>query len=189
VEFYKGNADNLPAEIKESQFDFVIFFASLEHMTYNERLKALSDSWAMLPSGRFLCCVGTPNRLWYVDGHTSHLPFYHWLPDQLAIRYAKFSSDLALRRTLGDFEPTSQNEEHLIRAGRGMSFHELELAIGPIQNLEIVSCLYKSRLYRVMREGPLPDADDNFIRSLMALAPGIHPAWFFPRLDLIIKKP
>jgi S-adenosylmethionine-dependent methyltransferase len=186
VEFHQANAADLPAEIASQSFDFIIFFASLEHMTYDERLKSLADCWRMLPTDRFLCCTATPNRLWHVDGHTSHLPFYHWLPDELAIRYAKFSPELSLRRALGDFMPTPEKTERLIRAGRGLSFHEFELAIGPVADLSVVSCLNKTLVSR-LSSGQKRD-DDDFICALMAHAPGAHPAWFFPRIDIVIQK-
>jgi S-adenosylmethionine-dependent methyltransferase len=186
VEFCQANAADLPAEIRKKQFDFVVFFASLEHMTYDERLSALSDCWSILPSAGFICCTDTPNRLWYVDGHTSHLPFFNWLPDQLAIRYAKFSSVPSLRRALGNFEPTPEKEERLLRAGRGLSFHEFELAIGRVHELKVISCLDKARFHRIKYGHKIES--DEFIYSLMALAPEMHAAWFFPRIDIIIQK-
>jgi hypothetical protein len=74
-----------------------------------------------------------------------------------------------------------------MRAGRGLSFHEFELAIEPVQNLKVVSSRHSALVWRVLAEGPY-DGPVTFIRALMALAPGVHPAWFFPRLDLIIEK-
>lgn len=187
VEFFEANAADLPSAISQKQFDFIIFFASLEHMTYDERLKSLADCWRMLRVGRFLGCLSSPNRLWHTDRHTSQLPFFHWLPDQLAVRYAKFTTHSSLPRVLGDFEATPENQERLIRSGRGVSFHEFELAIRPVQELKVVSSRHSTLLWRVLADGP-DDGPIAFIRALMALAPGVHPAWFFPRLDLIIEK-
>jgi len=157
-------------------------------MTYDERLASLADCWRMLPPGGLLCCLDTPNRLWHVDRHTSHLPFFHWLPDPLAVRYARFSPYAPLRRVLGDFKPTPGNEEQLIRAGRGVSFHEFELAIAPVADLNVVSCRNNALVWRI-KAGLPNDDDDGFMRSLMRLSPDAHAAWFFPRLDLIIEKP
>ena len=41
----------------------------------------------MLAENGWLVIIETPNRLWWSDSHTSELPFYNWLPDELAFRY------------------------------------------------------------------------------------------------------
>jgi 2-polyprenyl-3-methyl-5-hydroxy-6-metoxy-1,4-benzoquinol methylase len=84
AEFLRLNGaatEQLPAL---GQFDFVIFFACLEHMTYAERLDAMRSTWSGLTPGALWCSIETPNRLWWFDEHTSFLPFYNWLPDELA---------------------------------------------------------------------------------------------------------
>jgi len=67
-------------------FNFIIFYASLEHMT------SLVNAWSLLSNNGVLCVIEAPNRLWYFDSHTSGLPFYYWLPDEIAIKYSRFSS-------------------------------------------------------------------------------------------------
>ena len=67
------------------RFDLVIFLASLEHMTLEERIEVIGSTWEMLLPQGLWCLVETPNRLWYFDQHTSRLPFFHWLPDDLAL--------------------------------------------------------------------------------------------------------
>lgn len=188
VEFVLANASELPAEIRQRRFDWIIFFAALEHMTYHERIKSISDTWSMLPPGGLLCCVDTPNRLWYMDSHTSHMPFFNWLPDDLAIRYAKFCRRTSFTASFGDFEPTPEKTIRLIRAGRGVSFHEFELAIAPVQKLEVASCRDQWLLKRLTGDLPLRGAGHKFIGSLLELLPDIHPAWFFGSLDVAIRK-
>jgi S-adenosylmethionine-dependent methyltransferase len=104
------------------KFDMIVFSASLEHMTYDERIASIKSAWNMLNKGGFLTVIETPNRLYYLDSHSSMLPFYHWLPDQIAIRYSKFSPREACRNSGSD-------EMKFIRFGRGASFHEFELAL------------------------------------------------------------
>lgn len=104
------------------KFDLIIFSASLEHMTYEERLASIKSAWNILNKNGFLVIIETPNRLYYFDEHSSRLPFYHWLPDQIAVQYSKYS----LREL---FVSNSCDEISLIRFGRGVSFHEFELAL------------------------------------------------------------
>jgi S-adenosylmethionine-dependent methyltransferase len=104
------------------KFDLIVFSASLEHMTYDERIISLKSAWGLLNKNGFLVVIETPNRLYYFDGHSSLLPFYHWLPDQIAIQYSKFSPREACMNSGSD-------EMRFIRFGRGVSFHEFELAL------------------------------------------------------------
>jgi 2-polyprenyl-3-methyl-5-hydroxy-6-metoxy-1,4-benzoquinol methylase len=65
--------------------DMIVFFACLEHMTYEERIESLRKAWEVLPPHGILAVVDTPNRLWYFDGHTALTPFFNWLPHELAM--------------------------------------------------------------------------------------------------------
>jgi 2-polyprenyl-3-methyl-5-hydroxy-6-metoxy-1,4-benzoquinol methylase len=133
------NARNILGAFHTVKFDIIIFFACLEHMTITERLSSLRDAWKMLSSDGLLVVVETPNRLWYFDGHTSLLPFFHWLPDELAFLYSKFSSRENFRELYNDYNATS--EDHFLRRGRGVSFHEFDIAIGRATNLKVISSL------------------------------------------------
>ena len=92
VEFRALNADQLADTFTVGQFDSIIFFAALEHMTLAERLSALRDAWGMLNLGGLLTVVETPNRLWWFDAHTARLPFFHWLPNELAFEQLRHSA-------------------------------------------------------------------------------------------------
>lgn len=128
------NATEIGTRFDRGSFDLVIFFASLEHMTHNERLPSLQAAWRLVADRGILCIAEAPNRLWLFDDHTSGLPFFYWLPDEIALEYWKQSSRF-------DHAPvfdTASGEAMLefSRRGRGVSFHEIELALGPIQNLD-----------------------------------------------------
>jgi hypothetical protein len=77
------------------------------------------------------------------------------------------------------------------RWGRGVSYHDLVLALGiSAENLPVISC---KELYLRSKTGPrrgysqTPDRRfENFIRSLR---PSIHHGFFVPWLDLILQKP
>src|SRR5947207_646218 len=78
------------------------FYASLEHLTLEERLQAMKRTWQMLSPGGLWCAIEIPNRLWYYDSHTSQLPFFMWLPDELAFAYSRFSPRESYRNLYRD---------------------------------------------------------------------------------------
>jgi S-adenosylmethionine-dependent methyltransferase len=116
-------------KLEGSRFDVVVFYASLEHMTLEERGTAMRQAWQLLAPGDLWCVVDTPNRLWYHDGHTSMLPYFHWLPDDLAFAYSRRSPRAGFRECYR--VPDTDSRLHFQRRGRGVSYHELELALGP----------------------------------------------------------
>jgi len=96
----------------------VIFFASLEHMTHSERQRSLRAAWQLLADGGILCVIEAPNRLWLFDDHTADLPFFHWLPDEIALEYLKQTP----RYQAAAFDTTSEGAKlELSRRGRGVS--------------------------------------------------------------------
>lgn len=188
AEFVVANAAQLPAAIAGRQFDFVLFFASLEHMTHHERLAAMASTWKMLPSGSLWCVIETPNRLWYFDHHTAHLNFFMWLSDELAADYARFSPREDVRQLI---ERADDAVTVLRRAGRGVSFHEFDMALGPARDLKVVSSmpLFFRRHDPALRLRWRLSRDYDFERFLSRLCPGLHPGFLQPTLYLVIRKP
>ena len=137
--FENANATEVKNLFAEQEFDFIIFFAALEHMTHDERIIAMRDTWDMLPPGGLWCVVETPNRLWFYDSHTSWLPFFMWLPDDLAFKYSQFSP----RKPFHDLyrEIDDQSMLDFLRRGRGVSFHEFELTMKRAEELDVVDSL------------------------------------------------
>jgi 2-polyprenyl-3-methyl-5-hydroxy-6-metoxy-1,4-benzoquinol methylase len=183
----EGNAASLPDDVLHAS-DITIFFASIEHMTLDERLVALSNTWMALKPGSWLAIIETPNRLWWYDSHTALLPFYLWLPDDLAVHYAKYSE----RRPFNQEVTTPPNESMLLflsRVGRSASYHEFQLALGDLSGLEIRG------LGGWLRKNPVIWAkwamvDYGFQRALARRGPpGIASAFYEPWLDLAIRKP
>jgi len=184
VQFKALNATEICKVFSNFQFDFIIFFACIEHMTIPERLKTLRNAWDLLAVGGMLVIVETPNRLWYFDAHTSLLPFFHWLPDELAFKYSRFSPRENFCQLYRECNETSQ--ESFFRWGRGVSFHEIDVAIKPVSELRVVSSLstflglpYKMRLSKLER---------RYKSILRSIYPNIHEGFFDRSLDLIIKK-
>jgi 2-polyprenyl-3-methyl-5-hydroxy-6-metoxy-1,4-benzoquinol methylase len=74
--FYCHNATELREVFSACSFDVILFFATLEHLTYAERLASMKSTWDMLAPGGFWGVIDTPNRLWWLDNHTAFLPFF-----------------------------------------------------------------------------------------------------------------
>jgi len=188
--FLNANANELRKRLAGERFDFIIFFASLEHMVHEERIEALRDTWEMLSSGDYLCLVETPNRLWYFDGHTSRLPFYSWLPNDLAFAYSKFSPRAPFSSSYRD--RTDANMLSFLREGHGVSFHEFDLAVKPARELDVVTCmsmwLRKKSLFGLWGHAWRVTADHRFEKFLMQVVPDIPAAFCQPILDIVIRK-
>ena len=184
VDFKLLNAHDISSAFKTDQFDMIIFYASLEHMTIAERLSSLKMAWGMLSPDGLLVVVETPNRLWYFDSHTSFLPFFHWLPNELAFEYSRFSSRENFNNLYIKYDETSKN--HFLRRGRGFSFHEFDIAIRPAKDLKVISSLstFEGIRYRLMRSR----LSRRFKVFLMSIYPSVHEGFFDDVLYLIIKK-
>jgi S-adenosylmethionine-dependent methyltransferase len=184
AEFKVLNTVQIKDTFGAKAFDIIIFFASLEHMTVVERLTSLRDAWEMLPAEGLLVIVETPNRLWYFDSHTSYLPFFHWLPDELAFQYSRFSSRKNFRELYREYNTDSK--EHFLRRGRGVSFHELESVISPAQDLKVISSLstFEGLKYKLTKS----KLQRKYKSLLMNIYPNIHEGFFDDSLYLIIEK-
>jgi 2-polyprenyl-3-methyl-5-hydroxy-6-metoxy-1,4-benzoquinol methylase len=117
--------------------EVVLLYAVLEHQTVPERLETLRDCWNLLREGGLLVVVETPNRLTYFDGHTSRLPFFSMLPDEVALRYASRSPRPEFIKSMDQARAAPNPHEALARWGRGVSYHEFELALGDLNGLVV----------------------------------------------------
>jgi len=190
--FVVGNAIEVLDKLEGERFDFVIFFASLEHMTFAERKPAMRRAWELLAPGDLWCVVETPNRLWFHDAHTSLLPFFHWLPDEVAFEYSRMSPRESVRERYRELD--EQALLHFLRRGRGVSYHDFELAIGSARRLDVVSSL--THFHRDRHRFPLlswlrrrRSTAFRYERLLAQIAPDLHPGFLQPDLDLVIRKP
>jgi|WetSurMetagenome_2_1015567.scaffolds.fasta_scaffold00173_15 2-polyprenyl-3-methyl-5-hydroxy-6-metoxy-1,4-benzoquinol methylase len=177
--------------VGEKSFDHVIFFAALEHMTIDERIVSIKKAWELLPEGGMLSVIETPNRLWYFDDHTSNLPFFHWLPDQLAFYYAARSP----RKTFCNFDARcgSLPSAQFARLGRGVSYHEFEIALGKdIKAIRIAGDLQtyndKKRLnpFKILKK--TNSIESKYPRLFRKVFPDIHPAFLTSYLNLSLLR-
>lgn len=132
VELVHGTAADLLDDAERRYgdgVDAIVLYAVLEHMTPAERDDVLRRGWALLRDGGILLVQETPNRLLPFDYHTTGLPFFGYLPDELALRYVDRSPYGHVPEAIRAF---SDPIEGLYRAGRGASYHEFELALGDL---------------------------------------------------------
>jgi 2-polyprenyl-3-methyl-5-hydroxy-6-metoxy-1,4-benzoquinol methylase len=190
-ELYRQQADLRETNAVEAarmfqggHFDLVILFACLEHMTIPERLESLPALWGLLEDGGMLAIVDTPNRLWFFDEHTSWLPFFNWLPDQLAFVCSRFSRREQFRDDFRELTPDSMQQ--FLRAGRGASYHEFDATIGAAESLRVVSSLSTFRGWRHAIRRPIRAR--LFKALLKSMRSDLHDGYFEPSLDLIIAK-
>jgi 2-polyprenyl-3-methyl-5-hydroxy-6-metoxy-1,4-benzoquinol methylase len=188
VDFAHANATEVHQLFAGRHFDYIIFYAALEHMTMEERMSAMRATWQMLPAGCLWCVMDTPNRLWYYDAHTSLLPFHMWLPDELAFEYSRFSPRPNYRERYREY--TDEAKLDFLRRGRGVSFHEFELAMKPLNALRI-----KSSLNVMKRGGGLwgrlkwrLSNEYRYISLLRRIAPDLHEGFLQSSLHLIVEK-
>ncbi len=177
--FIVGNAIDIYNDLKNQTFDLIIFYACIEHMVYEERIECIKNYYHLLPRGAYLSFIETPNRLWYVDSHTSLLPFFNWLPDKAAFDYSKYSKRVNFKELYHEY--SDDNFLHFLRQGRGFSFHELEIALDiPAEKLQVISCI---------RRPFMPfSLDSKFHKILKQIYPKISKGFFYPMLDMIIRK-
>ena len=189
AKFLCANATELQNHFPSGTFDLIVFFATLEHLTYPERMLAMKGTWAMLKPGGLWGVVDTPNRLWWFDDHTAVLPFFNWLPDYLALDYAPYS-DRASMKIYANAEHGDETKLDFARRGRGVSYHEFDLAMGPSGSLNVVSALglYLRKQSFAIRMKWRFSPSRNFEVFLSKHGPRIHPGFYQPYLNLIIRK-
>ncbi len=183
IELKFMNAAEIHKNYAKGSFDIIIFFATIEHMIHEERMIALKETWNLLNPGGLWVVLETPNRLWYFDGHTSGLPFFQWLPDDLAIKYSQYSP----RKEFSSVYRKFDDEEmlHFLRRGRGLSYHEFDLCMGDAQKLDVVSSKISFEKHQWLK---LPKLERQFKKFLKKAYPGLHDGFYDKSLDLIIRK-
>lgn len=167
--------------------DVVLLYAVMEHQTLSERLETLETWWPMLRPGGVLVVSDTPNRLVYRHGHTSRIPFFDMVPDELALRFVEQSPRPAFARRMRDLRERSLEEARaaLDRWGRGVSFHEFAAVLGDLRELVVGDgfepdilafrqVVLEERLLLAFLEAECPEVPIGFARR---------------SLDLILQKP
>lgn len=89
------NAERLPEGL--GTFDYILFSAVYEHLLPAERATMLPRLWTHLKPGGLLFLNQTPHRWFPIDLHTTGLPLINYLPDWLALPYARGWSTMVHR--------------------------------------------------------------------------------------------
>ena len=132
--------------------------------------------------------IETPNRLWYTDSHTSRLPFYVWLPDELAYLTAGDSAREGFGDRYGD--PGLDRFDEFLRRGRGFSYHEIDVALGTAARNAVVSSMQLDRRRRslVRRAGWRLSTAGRYESILHGAAPDLPRDYLQPFLYLTIER-
>jgi SAM-dependent methyltransferase len=170
---------------RSGEIDVFLMYAVLEHLTLSERLNILRLAREVVkPDGAIVVCE-TPNRLIYFDHHTAQMPFFHLLPDELALDYYPRSSREDFRSAI-DAAAQGGREAALnaiVRWGRGVSFHEFELEFGDLSR-HVIASNYDPLLFS---ERPVHPDEVILARYLDRWRPDLAPVWSRYWLDVILS--
>lgn len=150
VSFNLVNSDNLIHKLKinhsKNSVEIILLFAVLEHMTIQERHEAIIACWDLLSADGVLVVVETPNLLQYFDSHTSVLPFFHMLHSDLCAQYAHKSPRNGFNNQFTSYPDSASVDLEMARWGRGVSYHDFELTIGPKYARHIIANGYEPEI-------------------------------------------
>lgn len=173
------------------QVDGVILFAVLEHMTGQERLDVLKAGWDALQPGGFLLIAETPNRLIYWDFHTTNLPFFNLLSEDVALAYHHRSERTDTKNNIAmNFAAKGVEGAKLalVRAGySGASYHEFEIALGPDYASHIVSSPDDPEVATVYGDQKIEE--EALASYVEKKGLNIHPSFCKSFLTLLFRKP
>lgn len=186
VEFHERQFDETSEFCQAGhRVDLVVLCAVLEHMTLQERTATLRAAWRCLRPGGLLVVADTPNRFAALDRHTSLLPFYSALPQDIQAEYAKTAPRRDLRVSMESTAPADV-AERLTRWGAGISYHDFEIALGREIHEYILLDGYEPAILDIC-----PDTiDDALLRiAFHHHAPDLSPAFSRSNLYFVATKP
>ncbi|MBX3356974.1 MAG: methyltransferase domain-containing protein [Phycisphaeraceae bacterium] len=169
--------------------DVIIMYAVLEHQKVLERIDTLRASWSLLRPGGLLVVGDSPTRFSMMDFHTSLLPFFNWLPEELAVYYAHKSPR-------ADFRDGVENAlrsglpaaiDYVARCGRGVGYEEFEIAIGDL-NRYVVGDSFDDGMINQPHRGVsfVDELIQAFARSFSLKVPR---GFLRESLEVILRKP
>lgn len=167
-------------------YDLVACYAVLEHLQIRERLNLLAMvRQVMARDGAKFATFETPNRFAPFDWHSTKLAFSEMLPDELAYEYIRARSPMQGHPAHRYDAYSPEARQHIYRRGRGVSWHEFELAFG-LGNIEIVLDGYSPRSQQKNYKGD--PAYETALANLFAqLDPPVPRGFCRPSLELLIK--
>ena len=166
------------------EVDVVLLYAVLEHLSLDERLEVLRTARDVVREDGFIVVCETPNRFFPIDHHTSQLPFFTMLPDELALRLYEHSNRPDFLNAIADAmrQGPEAAARELTRWGRGVSFHEFELVFDELSHY-VAASNYDLALFA---ERPVHPEELALARFLERVRPDLAPVWSRAWLDLIL---
>jgi hypothetical protein len=172
------------------EIDIVLLYAVLEHLTVGERHAVLAAAREVARPDGVIVVIESPNRLVPFDHHSSFLPFITQLPDELALDYLHDARRPELRDEVLAVRdpalPAAEDDEALLalrRFGRGVSFHEFELAWGGRIDGYALATNWEPAVipHREIHPGELALA-----RTIARLRPDLDPCWSRQWIDVVL---
>ena len=121
-------------DFEDNQFDIVVFNAVFEHIYLSDREALLVEALRIVKTNGHIIIIGTPNKWFPNDSHTSHLWFVPWMPLYLAKYYVLFRNG-AIKKSdelVKSKKPISEKlniipeNEWIFRGIRGTGFNEIK---------------------------------------------------------------
>jgi SAM-dependent methyltransferase len=185
-ELHVAQAETIVAEVERfaGVVDVFLLYAVLEHLTVPERLDVLALARRVVRRDGVIVVCEAPNRLIDFDHHTAQMPYFSQLPDDLATRYARRSErgDFTLAMADAAGRGAAAEREALARWGRGVSYHEFELAFGDLRS-HVIASNYDPLLMGVR---PVQPDEQRLARGLVLSRPDLPPVFGRYWLDLIL---
>lgn len=185
AEFRHVKADDVATILQSDQFDVVVLYAVLEHLTPAERLNLLGTIWSHLRDDGLILIGETPNRIASFDAHTTNLQFVDTLTNELYFEYTdNFTSRTDYREFMSRFNDKCIGS---YRAGRGVSFHEFDLMFGRQGGIsEYIICDSYNALLR--NAYPLSRSENSFLDMFRWHRYPIHQCFSRYWIELFLRK-
>ncbi|MFN0133589.1 MAG: class I SAM-dependent methyltransferase [Phycisphaerales bacterium] len=140
-ELIHANAADLirsPSRFGIDRVDVLVLYAVLEHLTPEELDEVFELLRECYDRGTIVLVAESPNRLYPFDHHSTGLHFVQMLPYELGRRYlARSANQEIVRFARAPNDPDCRTQFH--RSGRGISYHDFEVRVGPPDSLSIAA--------------------------------------------------
>lgn len=177
------------AAYHQPTFDAIVCYALLEHLTPNERLTLLSAIRDMIGDSAHIVLIvyETPNRFAPVDWHSTRVAFPDCVPDEIAQAYLakRLAKEHPWRKNLEAFD-TSAGRLNWYRGGRGVSFHEFDIAFG-MENIDVLQDGYAEEGSHIRSFSPNADYERALADVFENMQPPVPRAFCRPTLDVILR--
>jgi len=167
--------DFLDYDFEEERFDVINCIGVLEHIYSRSRqIAAIKKMYYLLKEGGLMFFL-VPNQLFWIDLHTTNLPFAHWLPSRLCKPYTKL---------FGMTPPTyiPMRYRHILRITRELNNAEI------ISKIDIYGSFKEFVKWRIKRRRRKDGAIVLYMILLYPLIGLVGAQALLPNLNVLIRK-